>query len=122
MHRRSGVQADPGMAMHVVVLVEEHGTEGAGVFDRAEPARESRAVFQGFEVGLRVGVVVGHVRSAVAAVHAEVDQQLGDRFGGHRGAAVGVQGQLVGFDAVVGEGVGDELRRSSRPRSGSRCR
>jgi hypothetical protein len=27
------------MAVHVVVVVEEHRAEGAGVFDRAEPAR-----------------------------------------------------------------------------------
>lgn len=63
------------------------------------------------------------MRAAVAAGHAEVDQQLSDRFGGHRRAPVGVQGELVGADALPGEGLGDEgfgqlggLGRGDHPR------
>ena len=36
-------QADPGMAMHVVVPVEERMAEGPGVYDRAEALGGSRA-------------------------------------------------------------------------------
>ena len=47
--------------------------------------------------------------SGVAAGDAEVDEELGDGLGGHRGAPVGVQGELVAVDAVAVESVGDEL-------------
>ena len=36
--RGGGVQADAGVTVHVVVVVEERGAEPAGVLDRAEPA------------------------------------------------------------------------------------
>jgi len=32
-----------------------------------------------------------------------------DRFGGHRGAVVGVDGQPVAVDAVLGDAVGEQL-------------
>jgi hypothetical protein len=44
----------------------------------------------------------------VGSGDAEVDEELGDGLGGHRGAAVGVQGELVAVDALAVEGVGDE--------------
>ncbi len=40
---------------------------------------------------------------------AEVDEQLGDRFGGHRGASVGVQRERVAGDLLAGEAVRDEV-------------
>jgi hypothetical protein len=66
------------------------------------------AVLEGLEVRLAVGVVVGHVGAAVAAGDAEIDEELGDGFGGHRRAPVGVQGELVTRDALADERVGDE--------------
>ena len=50
--RRRGVQPDAGVAVDVVVVIEERGAERAGVFDRAEPAGERRAVLEGLEVRL----------------------------------------------------------------------
>ena len=46
--RCRGVEADAGMAVHVVVVLEEHLAERAGVLDRAEPAGERRAVLLKF--------------------------------------------------------------------------
>ncbi len=46
---------------------------------------------------------------AVGAGDAEIDEELCDRFGGHRGALIGVQGQLAGFDVLAGDGGVDEL-------------
>src|ERR1700682_6353132 len=60
------------------------------------------------EVLLYVWVVVTYVGAAVGAGDAEVLEELGDGFGGHRRAPVGVEGELVAFDAVPGERVGDE--------------
>ena len=93
--RRWGVQPDAGVAVDVVVVIEEHGAERPGVFDRAEAAGKRRAVLEGLEVRLRIGVVVADVWAAVAAGDAEVDEQLGDGLGGHRRAPVGMQGELV---------------------------
>jgi len=49
--RGRGVQRDAGMAVLVVVVVEEAGAEAAGVFDRPEPARECWAVLERLELG-----------------------------------------------------------------------
>ena len=96
-----GVQADAGVAVDVVVVIEEHGAERAGVLDRAEPAGERRAVLERLELGLAVGVVVGHVRAAVGAGDTEIDEELGDGLGGHRRATVGVQGELITVDTLA---------------------
>ena len=42
-------------------------------------------------------------------LHAQVGEQQGHRFGLHAGAAVGVQGQLAGADALLGTGRAAEL-------------
>jgi hypothetical protein len=52
-----GHQADPGVAVGVVVPVHERAAVLAGVLDRVKPGRERGAVLQRLEVGLRVGVV-----------------------------------------------------------------
>jgi len=103
------VQADAGVAVLVVVVVEERGAEAASVLDGAEPVGEGRAVLEGLELGFAVGVVVGHMRSAVRAGDAEIDEELGDWFRGHRGAPVRVQGELVTPDALGLESTVDEL-------------
>jgi len=102
-----GVVGDAGVAVMVVVVVEELGAECSGLFEVGEVHRERRAVLQGFEVGFGVGVVVGDVGSAVAAGDAEVGEQERDRFRCHRGASVGVQGELVGGDVLVFDGDAD---------------
>jgi len=53
-----GVETDPGVAMGVVVPVEEPLAEAAGVLQAAELAGEVRAVLEGLELGFGVGVVV----------------------------------------------------------------
>ena len=59
-----GVVADAGVAVVVVVVVEERVDEAAGVGEAGEACRESWRVFEGLELGFAVGVVVGDVRSA----------------------------------------------------------
>ena len=61
--RGRGVQPDAGVAVDVVVVVEERFAERSRVGDRAEPVGERRAVFEGLELGFGVGVVVGDVRT-----------------------------------------------------------
>ena len=94
--------------MFVVVPMEEGSAVSTGVLDGAEPVGEVRSVFQGLELGLREGVVVGDVGARVGLGDPEIGEQQRDRLGLHRGAAVGVQGQLSGADAVAFAGVLDE--------------
>ena len=44
--RRGGVQSDPGMAVLVVVVAEEHLAETAGIGQGPEPVGEARAYFR----------------------------------------------------------------------------
>ena len=57
VHRCWRMQSDAGVAMNMVVVLEEVGAEGPGVLDGAEAAWERRAVLEGLEVRLRVRVV-----------------------------------------------------------------
>src|SRR5690606_37983622 len=50
VNRCRRVQADPGMAVDVVVVIEERRAERAGISDGAEPARERWAVLEGLEL------------------------------------------------------------------------
>src|SRR5665811_1610543 len=52
------MKADAGVAVNMVVVLEERGAERAGVLDGPEPPGERRAVLEGLEVGFAVGVVL----------------------------------------------------------------
>jgi hypothetical protein len=95
VHVGGHVQAYAGMAMIMVVPAEEPVAEHPRVLDAAEAVGEVRPVLQGLELRLGVGVVVRAVRPGVALGHAQVGEQERHRLGGHRAAAVGVDGQLV---------------------------
>jgi hypothetical protein len=62
-------------------------------------------------------VVVAHVQTGVALGHTEVREQEGNRLGGHRGAAIGVDGELVALNTLLGMPV-LHAPASSRRRSG----
>ena len=61
-----GVEADTGVAVFVVVVVEERFAERSSRSDVGEPFGEGGRVFQGFELCFGVGVVVGLVWPGVA--------------------------------------------------------
>ena len=73
---------------------EEPLAERTGVLDRLKAGRKDRLILKGLELRFRVRIVVAHVGPAVALGDAEVGQEQGHRFGTHRGAAIGMQGQL----------------------------
>jgi hypothetical protein len=60
-----GQQANVGLAMLLVVPLEELLAKGAAVLDAAEAIGELRAVLQGTELAFRIRVVVGNIGSAV---------------------------------------------------------
>ena len=74
------MQADPGMAVLIVVIGEEGIAEFACFFQGCEAARKDGAVLEGLECRLRIGVVVGHVRAGMAAGDLQVGQQVADVF------------------------------------------
>ena len=102
-------QTESGMAVFVVVPGEEALAEGLrAILDRAKAIRKLRPVLQGAEVAFRIRVVVGDVGATVRLGDAEIGQEKGDGLGGHRGAAIGVDGQLTGLDVLLRAGVLDE--------------
>ena len=102
-------QADPAVAMIMVVPVEELLAVSASVFDRAEAIGEVGSVLQGFELRLGVRIVVRDVRAAVGLGDLQVDQERGDRLRSHAGAAIGMQREGPWSDVFLLQGVGDEL-------------
>ena len=74
-----GHQADPGVAVLVVVPAEEAAAELARLLDRLEALGELGAVLERLEVRFGVGVVGRGVRSAVGLGDAEVGEQERDR-------------------------------------------
>ena len=65
--RGRGVQPDPGVAVDVVVVLEERRAEASRISDRPKPGRERRAVLQRLELRLGEGVVVADMRARMAA-------------------------------------------------------
>jgi|GEM_PF-2073527 len=61
-----------------------------------------------FELALRVWVVVRDAWLAIGFGHAQIGHQQRHRLGGHRGATVGVDGQIAGHDALLSACIGDQ--------------
>jgi len=106
-HLRSE-QGDPAVVMLVVVPGKELLAKGTCVLDGAEPFRELGAVLEGFELAFRVRVVVRDVGPTMRFCQAQIGHQQRHRFRGHRGAAVGVDGQIAGQEALLGACFGDQ--------------
>ncbi len=108
VHDRRREEPEPAVMMVVVVPPKEGLTERAAVGDRSEAVRKLRAVFERPELGFGKRIVVGHVRPAVRFGDAEIGQEQRDGLAPHRGAAVGMQRQLAGLDAVLRAGLGNQ--------------
>jgi hypothetical protein len=78
-----------------VVPTEKLLAMGTCILDRAETRREIRSVLQGLELRFGIRIVIRYMRTAVSFGDIEIDEQLGDRFGAHAGAAIGVQGVVL---------------------------
>ena len=102
-------QCDAGMTMLGVVPAEKLLAMGTCIFDRSETRREIGSVLQGLELRLGIRIIIRDVRTAVSFGDVQIDEQLGDRFGAHAGAAIGVQGQRPRYDILFVDGIGDQL-------------
>jgi hypothetical protein len=94
--------------MIVVIPSEEGLAVPAGGLDGVEAAGEIGPVLQGLELRFAKRIVVGHVRATMRLGDTEIGEQQRHRLGGHRGAAIGVDGQLIGSDALLGAGLADQ--------------
>ena len=95
-------QGDTGVAMLVVVPMEEGLAVGAGIFDGAEPVGEVGSVFQGFELGFGEGIVVGDVGARVGLGDPEISEQRRDRPAGTSSRSRGRRGGSVGREGWRG--------------------
>ena len=109
MHGHWGHQADPAMAMFMVIPAEEPLAVSTSILDRAEAIGEVRSVLQGFELCLRVRIVIRDVRAAVGLGDLEVDQECSDRLRSHAGAPISVQREGPWGDVFFLESIGDQL-------------
>src|ERR1035438_10209984 len=93
-------QRDSTVMVLVVVPGKEALTKGTCVLDGAESVGELGPVLESLELALRVWVVVRDMRSAMGFSHAQISQHQRHRFGGHRGSAIGVDGQSACHDGL----------------------
>ena len=96
------------MAMLGAVPSEERPVEGDGGVDIVESPGKAGVVFQGLELGLGEGIVIAELRTAERACDPEVGEQLRGAFAGHGCAAIGVQGEDLGLDALLEAGLLDQ--------------
>ena len=109
VHCVRGHQADAAVPVDSVVPTEEELAVCTSVFDRTEARREVRPIFQGFELRFGVRIVIRDMRPAVRFADIEVHEQRGNGFRAHAAAAVGVQRERAGDDALFVSRIGDDL-------------
>src|SRR5882724_2766040 len=95
----------------VVVPDEESMAKRSRLLDVIETLREVRSILQGLELRFRIRVVVGNVRSRMAPGHAQIGKEKGDGLGGHRAAAIRMNGKRVRENAFTGSGFLEEKAR-----------
>ena len=91
--------------------------------ERARADREAGVILQGLELRLGEGVVVADLGAAQRAGDPEVGEELGGALAGHRRAAVRMQGEHLGLDALLETGFLDQRRgeRGVLTKASSRC-
>jgi hypothetical protein len=91
---------EAAVMMVVVVPVDEVGAVMSRILGGTEAFGEAWAVLERLEVSLGEGVVVGDMGARVGLGDAEIGEEQRHRLGGHRGAAIGVDGELSGGDGL----------------------
>ena len=105
-----GEHRDPGMAVLGVVPGEERPAEGDGGGNVFEAPREARVILQGLELRFGERVVIADLGAAQRAGDPEVGEELGGALAGHRRAAVRMQSEHLGLDALLETGFLDQRR------------
>ena len=95
--------------MLVVVPIKKRSDPSPGILQRTEEIREVGTVFHSLELRLRVRIVIRDARSRMSLGYAQISQQHCQRFGLHRTAAIGMQGQLIRQDPLLVAGLADQF-------------
>src|ERR1700724_2862148 len=74
-----------------------------------KPVREAGTVLERLELALRERIVVADVWTTDRLGYPQIGQRLRQRLGCHGCTPVGMQGQGVGVDALLGSGFPDEV-------------
>jgi Enoyl-(Acyl carrier protein) reductase len=101
VHHGRREQCQARVVMFFVVPTKKSLRESATVLNAAEAVGKLGTIFHGAELTLRVGVVIGNVRTAMGLGHSQVGQEESNRLGAHRGATIGMQGELTGIRVNV---------------------
>jgi len=72
-----------------------------GIFQGAKAIGEIGSILEGFEVGFRIGIVITDMGSGVTLDHPQIDPQFTHRLGDHGTTPVGMEGQLIGGNALT---------------------
>lgn len=102
-------RADAGVAVVVVVVLEERREHFPAVLDAGEQLWEGRRGLGGLEQAFAEPVVVAGAGSRESGLDARVDQQFGQGLGAHRRAAIGVQGPVSGRHRLTLDAALDQL-------------
>ena len=92
--------AQAAVMVRVVVPREQIVTDRAGVFHRSEAVGELGPVLQRAELRFRKGVVIADPRPRMTGLDAQIGEEQRDEFAPHRGAAVGMNRELLWADAL----------------------
>jgi hypothetical protein len=108
VHHGRREQCQARVVLFFVVPTKKSLRESATVLNAAEAVGKLRTIFHGAELTLRIGIVIGDMRTAMGLGDSQVGQEESNRLGAHRGAAIGMQSELTGEDALFGATVLDE--------------
>ena len=100
--------------VRVVVPREQIAADGAGVLERAEPARKLRPVLHGPELRFGERIVVAHAGPRMTGVDAQIREEQRDELAPHRRATVRMNGELVRGDALLQAGRRNQALRQVR--------
>ena len=104
-----GMKRQPGVAMFVVVPSRRSAGSARGrPRSRSNRSGKSGRYFSVLNCASLNGLSLETCGRAVRLGDAEIGEQERHRLGGHRRAAVGVDGQLVTPDALLGAGLADQ--------------
>ena len=95
------------MMVLVIVPAEKLAAESSGILQTPKFHGKLRPILHRLELDVRIGVVFGHMRTTVGLGHSQIHQQC-HRLRVHRGAPIGIQGELSGLNALALRGLLDQ--------------
>src|SRR5919108_511 len=109
MHIGWGQETETRVMMLIVVPGEKGLRPCPSISLAAEASRIIRAILKSFELRFRVGIVIGDMRARMGFRPARVAQKRRGGLGGHRPAAIGMQGELPALNTLPSTSLCDQF-------------